>query len=161
MPAPRPGAWLPADSLDVEADRLEQIGQAEVNFEAPPTLNPDDLEPAVQADFVVVGSLSLMSDRLEWAHEIGVRGGVQDCNTEDEALRVMTDGIFASAEVTCDRVDAGEHCATAADLVAGNLDMVRDRGAQGILTVHREDGVAAPDGSGVRAVTARMQTPFF
>ena len=147
-----PWGVTPADSLDVEADRLEQIGQAEVHFEAPPTLDPEDLEPAVQANFVVVGSLALISGGLERPHEIGVRGGVLS-NAEDEALRV-TNGTFASAEVKCDRVDAGEHCSTAADLVAGNLDMVQHPyGTIGILTVHREDGVAAPDGSGVRART--------
>ena len=147
-----PSGVAPADSLDVEADRLEQIGQAVVRFEAPPTSDPEDLEPAVQADFVVVGSLSLVSPNLEWAHEIGVRGGVR-IDTDDEALRV-TGGTFASAETKCDRVDADEHCATTADLVAGNLDMVQHPyGTIGIITVHREEGTNAPDGSGVRART--------
>ena len=152
-----PAGVLPEDSLDVEADLLTGIQRAEVFFEETTTSGADDLEPAVQADFVVVGSLSLTSGSLERPHEIGVRGGVLS-NAEDESLRV-TNGTFASAEVKCDRVDAGEHCATTADLVAANLDIVEHPyGSIGILTVHREEGANAPDGSGVRAGTMHAGT---
>ena len=134
----------PADSPDVEAVQLAGIRRVEVSFAAPSTSLPDDLEPAVRADIVVARSLDLTSDNLEWAHEIGVRRGLVSA-LEDEALRIAS-GNFESAETQCDRVDALEHCVTAAELEAGNLDMTMH------MEVHRED-TSTPTGSGVNAGT--------